>query len=436
MSVSPEHIRPGLATGTHHDDAVPFPRIEADGPVAHGERDSWLVHAHRSVRYEVRIRDRVFDLDHTDVLEAGGRGDGGSPRRFVVVDDEVDRVHGERIRGYLDHHGVDYAMTVLAASEASKEFDTAARVLERLDAFAIARRSEPVIIIGGGVLLDVAGLAASLYRRGTPFLRVPTTLIGLVDAGIGVKTGVNFNGHKNRLGTYAPADLTLLDRTFLGTLDRRQISNGLGEILKIALIKDLALFELLERHGAALLDERFQGLTPAGDDAARTALRRAVDGMLAELTPNLWEDDLERRVDYGHTFSPTLEMSALPALLHGEAVCVDMALTTVLACRRGLVTVAERDRVLAIMRTLELPCFHPLLDSELLVRALADTVRHRDGRQRLPLPLGIGEVCFVDDVTAEELATSVEIQRDLCAPALVAGRLGRQTEDVETSGRG
>jgi 3-dehydroquinate synthase len=338
---------------------------------------------------------------------------GGRRRRFVVIDSRVDLLYSERILAYFDHHGVEYRLMVVPADETVKDFETTARIVREIDAFGIARRGEPVIVIGGGVLMDIVGLAASLYRRGTPFVRVPTTLIGLVDAGVGAKTGVNFNGHKNRLGTYSPADLTLLDRSFLSTLDRRHLSNGLAEILKIALIKDFRLFELLEEYGPTLLDEKFQGTSAAGDRAAIEVLGRAIHGMLEELQPNLWEAQLERCVDYGHTFSPTVEMHALPALLHGEAVCVDMALTTALAFLRGLLDIGQRDRVFAVMRTLELPSWDPLLRPGVLAKALQDTVLHRDGQQRLPLPVGIGDVTFVNDVTPTELDAAVELQSEL-----------------------
>ncbi|GGS44969.1 sedoheptulose 7-phosphate cyclase [Actinokineospora fastidiosa] len=373
---------------------------------------SWLVRARKEVSYEVRVRDNLFRPDRSDLVEIGSDSPGGR-RRVVVIDGNVDLLHGERIRAYFDHHAVDCAMVVVKADETVKDLATAARVAEELDRFGIARRREPVIVIGGGVLMDVVGLIASLYRRGTPFVRVPTTLIGLVDAGLGAKTGVNFNGHKNRLGSYAPAELTLLDRSFLSTVDRRHISNGLAEILKLALIKDRALFELLAEHGQVLLREKFQGRTPIGDTAAVAVLHAATQGMLEELQPNLWESELERCLDYGHTFSPTIEMRALPALLHGEAVCVDMALTTVLAYRRGLLSEDERDRVLTVMAALELPTWHPLVAPDVLLQALADTVRHRDGQQRLPLPVGIGDVTFVNDVSAQELEAAAVLQREL-----------------------
>jgi 3-dehydroquinate synthase len=286
-------------------------------------------------------------------------------------------------------------------------------VVNGLDSFGISRRHEPIIGIGGGVVLDIVGLASSLYRRGTPYIRVPTSLIGLVDAGVGIKTGVNFGCHKNRLGSYFASTVALLDRGFLSTIDDRHISNGLAEILKIALIKDARLFELLEEYAELLLTERLTGQTLTGDVVARDVFSRAVGGMLEELEPNLWEKQLERLVDYGHSFSPTLEMRALPALLHGEAVSVDMALTTVLAAERGLVSKQDRTRIFDLMRRLRLPIWHPLLEPGLLENALRETIRHRDGSQRMPIPVGIGAACFLNDLTVAELARAAEILREL-----------------------
>ncbi|MEU3161460.1 sedoheptulose 7-phosphate cyclase [Streptomyces griseoincarnatus] len=388
-------------------------------PVTH-----WSVQTSNPVQYEIRACENLLDPGNSTILEDASGSSG--QRRLIVTDGVVDSLYGDRVRAYFDHHGVEHRVLVLNDGETHKSMNAVLQVTEALDAFGIDRRREPVIAIGGGVLMDIVGFAASLYRRSTPFIRIPTTLIGLVDAGVGAKTGVNHNGHKNRLGTYFPADRTLLDRSFLATLDARHISNGLAEILKIALIKDARLFDLLEQHGADLLRNKLQspaavGPTPADApvdqrlaarglhlDPATEAVERAIQGMLEELQPNLWEKVLERVVDYGHTFSPTIEMHALPALLHGEAVAVDMALTTVLAERRGLVSSYQRDRVLDVMARLGLPVWHPLCTPEVLGDALRDTVRHRDGKQRLPLPVGIGSALFVNDVTEGELAAAAE----------------------------
>ncbi|WP_232246455.1 sedoheptulose 7-phosphate cyclase [Kitasatospora mediocidica] len=382
---------------------------------------SWTVRTALPVDYQVRFAPRLLAADNPALATAGLPAGPRRQRRrrmLLVVEARVHELYGERIHAYCEAQQLDWSCCVLLAHEQVKTMESVFQVVEQLDRFGLARRGEPVIAIGGGVLTDIVGLACSLYRRSTPFVRVPTTLIGLVDAGVGAKTGVNFGRQKNRLGSYHPAVETLLDPTFLATLDLRHLSNGLAEILKIALIKDGRLFETLDRHGERLLADRFQ--TP-GDTSAEV-LVRAVNGMLQELQPNLWEKELERSMDYGHSFSPTLEMRALPELLHGEAVCVDMALTTVLAQRRGLLDAAQRGRILSLMRRLGLPVHHRLLEPGLLRDALTDTVRHRDGRQRLPLPVGIGSGCFVDDLTARELALAATDLREAAAPASTSAR--------------
>ncbi|GHG62021.1 sedoheptulose 7-phosphate cyclase [Streptomyces griseocarneus] len=382
---------------------------------------SWTVSTAKPVRYEVGFTPDVLDPRNPALAGAGVPGDGPAPpRRLLVVETTVDELYGDRVRAYGAARGLEYEIHVLTAHERLKTMDAVFSVVEAMDRFGIARRSEPVVALGGGVLLDVVGLACSLYRRSTPFVRVPTTLVGLVDAGVGAKTGVNFGPHKNRLGTYHPAAQTLLDPRFLATLDRRHLSNGMAEILKIALIKDRDLFALLETHGGRLVGEHFQGGRRLGP-VVREVLGRSVHGMLEELQGNLWESELERVVDYGHSFSPTLEMRALPELLHGEAVCLDMALTTVIAERRGLVRPAERRRILDVMRGLGLPVWHRLCEPGVLGEALADTVRHRDGSQRLPLPAGIGDAVFVDDVTPGELARAARRLRTYHAATGEAG---------------
>lgn len=368
----------------------------------------WSVRAAQAVTYDVRMVDGLLHPENRTLIKAGTTNRTDPPRRFIVIDTTIHELYGLDLRRYLDHHSCDYDLCVLPVSEETKTMDAVFTVVRGLNSFGISRRHEPIIGIGGGVLLDIVGLASSLYRRSTPYVRIPTSLIGLVDAGVGVKTGVNFEHHKNRLGTYFQPAVALLDRSFLATLDDRHISNGLAEVLKIGLIKDGRLFELLEKHTESLLRERFQGRTPVGDTVARNVLSRAISGMLEELQPNLWETNLERVVDYGHSFSPTLEMRALPALLHGEAVSVDMALSTVLAEGRGLVSSRDRERILDVMRRLRLPIWHPLCEPGLLADALHDTVRHRDGLQRMPLPVGIGEACFVNDLTVAELSRAAE----------------------------
>ncbi|MFI9326993.1 sedoheptulose 7-phosphate cyclase [Kitasatospora sp. NPDC052868] len=381
-------------------------------PAAHGLPATGAPRTGRAVATVPPARHRVrFTPDLLDPADPALARAGGPPGpRLVVVEARVYELYGRRIHAYLAGRGIDYEVLVLLAHEQLKTMDPVFRVADRMEYVGVSRRGDPVIAIGGGALTDIVGLACSLYRRATPFVRVPTTLIGLVDAGVGAMAGAADRGRRgNRLGPYRPAAETLLDPAFLATLDRRHIGNGLAEILKVALIKDRRLFEMLERHGPDLLDGRFQDRC-----AGAEVLTRAVQGTLRELRPDLGEHRPQRLTDYGHSFSPTVEKRALPELLHGEAVCVDMALTTVLARRRGLLDAGQSERILRLMRRLELPVWHPLMEPLTLGEALADTARHHEGR-RLPLPSGLGRGAFVGDLTIGEFTDAADELRKWAA---------------------
>merc|ERR1712151_1151909 len=136
------------------------------------------------------------------------------------------------------------------------------KILDELCSYKLRRR-EPFLAIGGGVLLDIAGMGACMYRRGVPFVRVPTTLLAIVDASVGVKNGIDYccnttdETYKNRVGSFYAPSACLLDTSFIASQDERNVCNGLGEIMKLALVRSTDLFELLETHGTALVESRF-----------------------------------------------------------------------------------------------------------------------------------------------------------------------------------
>lgn len=178
------------------------------------------------------------------------------------------------------------------------------KLLDELCAYKLRRR-EPFLAIGGGVLLDIAGMGACLYRRGVPFVRVPTTLLAIVDASVGVKNGVDYccavtdETYKNRVGAFYAPSACLLDPAFIGTQDARNICNGFGEIMKLALVRSMDLFEILETHGANLVKARFTETSMVPDGVGDRVIDLSIQIMLEELGPNLWEQTLERCVDYG-----------------------------------------------------------------------------------------------------------------------------------------
>ncbi|XP_055724250.1 2-epi-5-epi-valiolone synthase-like [Salvelinus fontinalis] len=332
-------------------------------------------------------------------------------RRFVVMDQTVYNLYGCQLTDYFEARNVLYRILPLTTTEENKSMELVMKILEEVHKFSLDRRTEPIIAIGGGVCLDIVGLAASLYRRRTPYIRVPTTLLSYVDASVGAKTGVNFANCKNKLGGYIPPVAAFLDLSFIQTVSRRHISNGLAEMLKMALMKHRGLFELLETHGPFLLDSKFQSdsrLQGDNKDAASVSTRVAIEAMLEELAPNLWEDDLDRLVDFGHIISPELEMKVLPSLLHGEAVNIDMSYMVYVARERGLMTEEEKLRIIGCMVGLELPVWHQDATLALVQHSLCERLKHSGGLVRMPLPIGLGHAEIFNDTGDEILYRAFE----------------------------
>jgi 3-dehydroquinate synthetase len=361
---------------------------------------SWTVAGHEPFDYDVRVSEPLLADDNRDLL-IGGRVPG---RRFVIVDDGLPVRCRRELSEYFAAHGIDTRVKVLHGGESCKTLDVVAELLTEMEEFGLERREEPVVVVGGGAVLDVGGFAASIYRRGVPFVRVPTTLLAYVDAAVGVKTGVNFAGRKNLVGAFAAPRVVLLERAFLLSLPEREISSGLGEVLKLGVGCHAALFETLE--------ERAEQIGPdwlAGSEGAEL-LESSIEIMLRELEPNLLEGELRRAVDLGHTFSQAFEMQpGERALRHGEAVAIDLNLSATIAAERMLLGQDDVDRLTRLTRRLGLPSGAPPIDPAELWDSLLDRKRHRGGRQCVPLPQGFGRCTFVDDLTRGEVEAALEV---------------------------
>merc|ERR1719420_2632632 len=307
---------------------------------------------------------------------------------------------------------------VMPLNEDNKSVELTLEVCKKMKKFNIDRRTEPVIAIGGGVCLDVVGLAASMFRRRTPYIRVPTTSLAYVDASVGAKNGCNFCGSKNRLGTYVPPVAALLDCDFFKKQESRDISNSLGEMAKMAIMKSAELFKLLNENGPRLIKDRFQSQNDSDDVPARV-LRISIETMLEELAPNLWEDSLDRLVDFGHAVGQNLEMVALGTeyeLMHGEAVATDMAYMTVLSNVLGLISTTERDSILHMLKRCQVPVHNPLFDRKFFKEAMKDRIANSMG-MRLPLPVGIGKARMFNNVSDAEFEQAFVEYEKVCATA-------------------
>ncbi|WP_206443044.1 3-dehydroquinate synthase family protein, partial [Candidatus Protofrankia californiensis] len=369
--------------------------------------------AARELRWTAIILPDLLDFRSSDDPDLFGSRK-RSRRRFVVIDQTVYVLYGHRILALLKRYGIEHNTPFLIpGGEASKTEHTVARICAAMDEWGVQRFDEPMLIFGGGSVLDTAGEAANRYRRGIERRNYGTTLVAMIDVMFAIKTAVN-HGYKNRVGSYHPPAAAYGLSQCLGTLTREQVLDGVGEIYKVGLMLDGEVFGLLEDPGPRLIVEHFQGQDP--DTLA--VLARTLQAMSKELSNNPFEDNPARASYGGHGISPGME----PEVTHGEAVVLDLLWTTMLSWRRGYLETPHRDRIVALARLLGLPLWHPVLEHpERLTRALADTARHRGGRQLIPAPVSSegeyrpGKIAYLDGIT------DAELQRALADLRAIAG---------------
>lgn len=371
----------------------------------------WNIKTILPVEYEIKNSANILQKSNLDLLKYGDQIK--NRKRLIVVDRRVNEFYGEEIKSYFKYHNINYHITILEGGESKKNLENLFYLLDEMERFGLQRKNEPIISIGGGVVLDIVGLASTLYRRGVPYIRVPTTLLGIVDVSVAAKTGINYKDRRNRLGSYYPPIASFLDKTFIKTLDEIEISSGLGEIIKMGVIKDEKLFNILEENGLNLLNKKFN------IECSDEVIIRSIIGMKEELENNLWEKDLKRCVDFGHSFSPIIEMRSLTdknveTLTHGQAVTLDVIFSSVISHIRGYLNIDDVKRIIRTSKSMGLPVYHESFNKpHLLLESLNDTIKHRNGAQNLPIPTKIGEYIFINDLSYDEIKESVKLFKKL-----------------------
>lgn len=316
-------------------------------------------------------------------------------RTVVITDETVAGLHGRAALASLEAAGIHGRLLTVPPGEGSKSFAELERVIDRMLAFQLDRK-DVVVALGGGVVGDLAGLAAALFMRGIDFVQVPTTLLAQVDSSVGGKTAIDTPRGKNLVGAFHQPRLVLADIEVLATLPERQLRSGWAEVLKHGLICDAGFFDWLAGAGAG-------GAT--GDPAA---LERAVVRSVEIKSAIVGEDEREagRRalLNLGHTFGHAIEAELgfdEMKLTHGEAVALGCALAFRFSAREGLCPAADADRVETVIAAAGLPT---RLDrtgsfrSAALVKRMAGDKKAEGGRLTLVLARGIGEAFVAKDV--------------------------------------
>ena len=328
------------------------------------------------------------------------------PRTVIVTDSGAGAHHLAPLRVALKEAGIASEAVTIPAGEASKSMEQFGDLLEQLLALGVERR-DMIVALGGGVVGDLTGFAASVLRRGVDFIQIPTTLLAQVDSSVGGKTAINSRLGKNLIGAFHQPRLVLADVGVLRTLPRRELLAGYAEVVKYGLLGDLEFFQWLERHGAALLD---------GDARLQIeAVARSCEAKARIVVADEREEAGRALLNFGHTFGHALEAEAGydGRVLHGEAVAVGMLQALRLSARLGHCALQDVIRAEAHFHAIGLPTSPTSLGlgaatpAQLLAHMQQDK-KVVDGRLTFILAHGIGQAFITRDVDAGDVAAVLQ----------------------------
>jgi len=342
-------------------------------------------------RYDVLIGPGLLDQAGVHIAPRLRR-----PRVAVVMDEVVASLHGAALLGVLGASGIDAPAIIIPPGEAAKSFAGLADLCDRLLALGL-ERSDMIVAFGGGVVGDLAGFAAAIYKRGVDFIQIPTTLLAMVDSSVGGKTAIDTPRGKNLIGAFHQPRLVLADLDVLATLPDREMICGHAEILKYGLLGDAAFFDWLAAHTPEVLARQPTALSHA--------VRRCVEMKAAIVARDEREGGARALLNLGHTFGHAIEaeMGFGEAMKHGEAVGLGCALALRFSVTLGLCDAGAAHRAVDVLARAGLPTrltdvAGPQLRADALMAHMRQDKKASGGALTLVLLRAIGDALVVDNV--------------------------------------
>jgi 3-dehydroquinate synthase len=370
-------------------------------------------------RYGVYFTKDVFAPGNPLLAEKVAEGSGDLPGKILVVVDRGLYRHQPhllgKITGYPGCHAGQLQLAcpplLVPGGERVKNEETPVIQVRRAIHQAGLCRHSYVVAVGGGAVIDMAGYAAATAHRGLRLIRVPTTVMAQADASIGVKNGINAFGKKNFLGVFAPPYAVLNDCAFLTTLSSRDWLSGVAEALKVALIRDAALFAFLEKSAPALRNRDLEVMQRVIQRSAALHLEHIAQG------GDPFESGSSRPLDFGHWAAHKLEQLSFFDLRHGEAVAIGIAVDATYSYLTGRLPLGPWRRILFALERLGLPRWAPpLTNVPAVLQGLQEFREHLGGRLTVMLLAGIGQPVEVNELDQEVIAQAI---------ALLGGPLSR-----------
>lgn len=302
----------------------------------------------------------------------------------------------------LKKSGFNFKIKVIPDSEKSKSISVLSSVIKDLAKFDLKKRTF-IIALGGGVVGDLSGLAASIYKRGIPYLQIPTTLVAQVDSAIGGKTALDLKEGKNLIGAFYQPRLVLSDVGLLRTLDARQLAAGLAEVIKYAVIKDPRLFAYLEKEYKNILS--LKGFALEHIVSASSKIKAAI-----VQADEREEKGIRTTLNFGHTLGHAIEAaSGFSRYAHGEAVALGMLMVLEISQKRGLLKNGRlKTRIEDLIRKSGLPTQIRGVTLKAIIKAFYRDKKFSGAKNRLVLLAGLGKTKIVENIPLEVIEDAIK----------------------------
>lgn len=320
---------------------------------------------------------------------------------MVVTNDTVGPLYFETLKKELEEQGFKVRECVLKDGECYKTVESWRQILTAL-LEAEFGRDGAIVALGGGVVGDMAGFAASAYQRGIPFVQMPTTLLAMVDSSVGGKTAINHPLGKNMIGAFYQPRAVVADLEYLKSLPQKEISAGLGEVVKTGIIYDKDFFEFLEGNIEKTFEHDFNTML--------TIVKRCCQIKSAVVSEDEKEHGLRAILNFGHTFGHAIEaFLGFGSWLHGEAVGLGMVIASALALKRGMITEDDDKRIKELCNRAKLPVAIPddMTGKDFIVHMRHDK-KVREGTICYVLPVALGKVNLYKDVSDDEVIALIK----------------------------
>ena len=360
----------------------------------------------QTIRVELQAAPYPVIIGSAALLTLGdqirGLGFKAGTKVLLVTNAVVEAHYGATALQSLSQAGLDASTLVIEAGEDQKTPATVGLIHDA----AFGRRLERgslIVALGGGVVGDMAGFAAATWLRGIAVVQVPTTLLAMVDAAIGGKTGVNHPGGKNLIGAFHQPRLVLIDPSSLATLPEREFRAGMAEVIKYGVIGDPELLADLEACRAQLAS-----LTSLPAELLQRILVRSAAAKAKVVAADEHEGGLRAILNYGHTLGHVVEtLCGYGTYLHGEAVGLGMLAAGEISLAMGLWSASDQARQRAVIAAAGLPLAWPALDPDAVLACLQGDKKVREGQVRFVLPTGIGRVEIRSDVSEATIRSAL-----------------------------